>query len=109
MRAIKSIRAVALAGALTLAMAGCGEGGGDTAAGGDTTGPLKLGIVIPQSGTFAQAGQEVKRGYELALAAADGRAGGRPVELVFGDAGTPEGALAEAERLGTVRLTEERV
>lgn len=99
MRRTGAIKAFTVVGALSLAMSGCGDAAGSATANGSD--PLKIGVVIPQSGTFAPAGQEVKRGYELAIEKAGSKAGGRPVELVFGDAGTPEDALAEAERLGT--------
>lgn len=62
---------------------------------------MKVGVIIPLSGTYAEAGQEVKRGYELALEQAGGVVGGRKIQLVFGDAFSPEDTISEAERLAT--------
>ena len=105
MRSKKATLAVTLT--LALALAACGGGGEESGGGGGGGGggseasgePLKIGVIIPQSGNFAPEGEEVKRGYELALAANDNQLGGRPVELFFGDALAPEDATAEVERL----------
>jgi branched-chain amino acid transport system substrate-binding protein len=103
MRSKKATLAVTLALALTLAACGGGNddsgggGGGDSASGE----PLKIGVIVPQSGNFAPEGEEVKRGYELALAKHDNQMGGRPVELSFGDALAPDDATAEVERLAS--------
>lgn len=91
---------------LTLALAACGSGSNDdnssSSGGGKASGdPLKIGVIIPQSGNFAPEGGEIKRGYELALAKAGNRMGGRPVTLVYGDALAPDQATAEVERLAS--------
>jgi branched-chain amino acid transport system substrate-binding protein len=101
MRSKKATLAATLT--LALALAACGGGGDDGGNGGGSGGgePLKIGVIIPQSGNFAPEGEEVKRGYELALAANDGEMAGRPVELVYGDALAPEDATAEVERLAS--------
>ncbi len=104
MRSKKTTLAVTLT--LTLALAACGGGdgggsGGGGGGGGSEAEPLKIGVIIPQSGNFAPEGEEVKRGYELALAANGGELGGRPAELFFGDALAPEDATAEVERLAS--------
>ncbi len=92
--------------ALALALSACG--GGDSGGGSSSTGgasangePLKIGVIIPQSGNFAPEGQEIKRGYELALAKNDNKMAGRPVELSYGDALAPDDATAEVERLAS--------
>lgn len=83
-----------------LALTACGNSSSGTgSSGSDKT--LKIGVIVPQSGTFAPEGEEVKRGYELALEKAGGKAGGRKIQLVFGDAFSPEDAIAEEERLAT--------
>jgi branched-chain amino acid transport system substrate-binding protein len=107
MRTNKATLAVTLTLALMLAACGGGDEGGSTGGGGGGGGgeasgePLKIGVIVPQSGNFAPEGEEVKRGYELALANADNEMGGRPVELFFGDALAPEDATAEVERLAS--------
>jgi branched-chain amino acid transport system substrate-binding protein len=97
MRNTKAMLALTLVAGLGLTACG-GDDSKGAASGGKT---LKIGVIVPQSGTFAPEGQEVKRGYELALEKAGGKAGGRTVQLVFGDAFTPEDALAETDRLAT--------
>lgn len=64
--------------------------------------PIKVGVIVPLSGTYASEGQEVRRGYELALAEAGGMAGDSPIELVFGDAFAPEDTISEVDRLATL-------
>ena len=91
--------------ALVLALSACGAGGGSGGSGGSASAgggePLKIGVIIPQSGNFAPEGAEIKRGYELALAKHDNQMGGRPVTLAYGDALAPDQATAEVERLAS--------
>ncbi|MDA0231573.1 MAG: ABC transporter substrate-binding protein [Proteobacteria bacterium] len=63
---------------------------------------IHIGVLAAQSGPYAEYGIEAKRGAELALAEFDGRAGGRPVQLIFetGD-GAPEAVQARAQSLAT--------
>jgi branched-chain amino acid transport system substrate-binding protein len=73
--------------------------------------PVKIGVVYALTGPFAVAGQDCKRGTELAaeeINAAGGikSLGGAPIELVFGDTQSkPINAVSEAERL----ITQEKV
>ena len=95
----------AAAAAAALALAGCGGDDEGGAAGGGSEEkagkPLKIGVVVPLSGPYASAGQEVFRGYELAVGKAGGRVAGRKIQLVRGDAFEPEDAIAETQRLAT--------
>ncbi|GAC1325494.1 MAG: ABC transporter substrate-binding protein [Mycobacteriales bacterium] len=85
-----------------LALTACGGGGGSKSGGTTASGkPLKIGVVYPASGVFAPEGEEVKRGYELAVEKAGGKVAGRPIQLVYGDAFKPEDAIAEVNRLGS--------
>lgn len=43
---------------------------------------LRIGLLLPYSGTYAMLGENITHGLELALAETDHRLGGRPVELV---------------------------
>ena len=67
--------------------------------------PVRLGILQPVTGTFAQDGEYGRLGAELAIqdinASGGIRAlGGAQVQMVFGDArSTPEGGTAEVERM----------
>lgn len=67
---------------------------------------LKIGVVIPQSGVQSPEGNEVRRGYEMALTAFGGTAGGRKIELVYGDAMTTPVATSETIRLITRKKVE---
>jgi branched-chain amino acid transport system substrate-binding protein len=94
---------LATAVAVMAVAAGCGPGGDDDSSSGDSDGPLRIGVMNPFSGDFAFYGEEVFRGYQLAVneANADGGVMGRQVELVKGDATTPEQAVSQAERLSS--------
>lgn len=103
MRSKKATLAVTLALTLSLAACGGGNSGGSSSSGGSAASgdPLKIGVIIPQSGAFAAEGNEIKRGYELALTKAGNKAGGRPVTLAYGDALAPAQATAEVNRLAS--------
>src|ERR1700731_4526524 len=66
---------------------------------------VKVGVVVPLSGPFALGGQNVKRGYDLAVEdinAAGGikALGGAQIELVYADnQGKQDVAIGETERL----------
>ena len=64
---------------------------------------IKIGAINPYSGPLALYGTEVTRGYELAVdnINASGGINGRKVELVRGDAGTPQQGIATVEQLVT--------
>lgn len=95
----KSVRAAMIAAATLVAMSGCGADG----AGAGSSGPLKIGVIGPLSGPLAYGGEDHLRGYQLAVdeVNADGGIDGRQVELVPGDAVTPEQGLTETRRLAT--------
>src|SRR6478672_5321387 len=66
------------------------------------SGPIKIGVVTPLSGTYAPIGQQVRWGLELAardINAAGGIAG-RKVDLIFEDEeANPSVAVQKAEKL----------
>ena len=84
---------------LAFAIAGC-RGGTITAADGE---PIRIGVVLPQTGGLAQDGQSWVRGVRLAtdeVNAAGGVLGGRRVELLVVDSATESGAgVAGAQRV----------
>lgn len=69
----------------------------------DSSEPLKIGVMNPFSGAFALYGEQLYRGYEMAVSEANDAGGimGRQVVLAKGDALTPDQAIPEAERLAT--------
>lgn len=66
------------------------------------TGPIKIGVVTPLSGTYASIGQQVKWGIELATKEVNAAGGimGRKIELLFEDEeANPAVATQKAEKL----------
>ena len=62
--------------------------------------PLKLGLMLPYSGTFAKLGENITFAVELVLAEKGGKLGGREVQLIkLDDESKPELAPQNAERL----------
>jgi branched-chain amino acid transport system substrate-binding protein len=70
------------------------------AAGGQT---LRIGAINPYSGPLALYGDEVARGYQIAVDERNAKGGvlGRKVELVRGDAGNPQQGIAAVDQLVT--------
>jgi branched-chain amino acid transport system substrate-binding protein len=68
---------------------------------------IHIGVLAALSGPYAEYGLEAKRGAELALAEFNGRAGGKPIQLIFetGDA-APEAVEARAQALVTESAAE---
>lgn len=66
------------------------------------TGPIRIGVVTPLSGTYAGIGQQVKWGLDLAAKEINAGGGvmGRPIELVYEDEeANPAVAVQKAEKL----------
>ena len=62
--------------------------------------PLKVGLMLPYSGTFAQLGENITHAIEMVIAEKGGRFGGRQIQLVkLDDESKPEIAPQNAERL----------
>ncbi|WP_327256321.1 ABC transporter substrate-binding protein [Streptomyces sp. NBC_01244] len=81
---------------LTTACGGASLGTGED----DQSGPLKIGLLVPQSGTYKSLGDDMKQGFELYVAQHGGKLGGREVEIVVADEGeTADSGKAAAEKL----------
>jgi branched-chain amino acid transport system substrate-binding protein len=64
------------------------------------SGPIKIGVLNPTTGSFAVFGEQVNAGIQLYFDTIGNEAAGAPVELVFADtAGDPQQALDQARRL----------
>lgn len=62
--------------------------------------PLRLGLMLPFSGTFAALGENIAAAIELHLAERQGRMGGRPVTIIrLDDESNPANAVQNANRL----------
>jgi branched-chain amino acid transport system substrate-binding protein len=115
-QALRLLAGIGAAGAAAPLLAACGGAGAeeDEVTVAHDTSPIKIGMVVPQSGSNKSLGDEMIHGFELYLSLnekiIDGRPvrllGGRPVELVQAD----EGETAESGRAATERLiTEDKV
>ena len=63
-------------------------------------GAIKIGLLVPLSGQFAQIGKDMVAGTELYLDGVDRRAAGRPIELIVEETeGNPQMALTKARKL----------
>jgi len=62
---------------------------------------LRIGAINPYTGPLALYGDEVARGYELAVRDRNARGGllGRKIELIRGDAGNPQQGIAAVDQL----------
>ncbi len=64
------------------------------------TAKLKLGLMLPYTGTYAQLGQMITDGFKLAVAEAGGKLGGREIEIVtVDDESEPAKAPENANKL----------
>lgn len=62
--------------------------------------PLRVGLMLPFSGTFAALGENIAAAVELHLAERGGRMGGRPVQLIrLDDESNPANAVQNVNRL----------
>ncbi|MGJ3507607.1 ABC transporter substrate-binding protein [Enemella sp. A6] len=86
------------AGALTLAACGGGSlGGGGQEASDDV---IKIGLMVPETGTYAPLGEQMRDAAEFYLKQQDDKFGDRKVELVIADtAANPETAKSKAKEL----------
>ncbi|QFG69915.1 ABC transporter substrate-binding protein [Ornithinimicrobium pratense] len=89
--------ALVAAGSLTLGACGGGTlgGGGD-----DDEGPVKIGLLVPQSGVYTSLGDDMRAGFEVYLDQHDNQLGGQEVEVILADEGeTADSGRAAADRL----------
>jgi branched-chain amino acid transport system substrate-binding protein len=89
MRRLLLLSALALAGTIARA---------------DAADPFRIGALYPMTGSLALLGNENLNGAKIAVDMINEKGGidGRKVELVTGDASTPEKAQSEAERLASL-------
>jgi branched-chain amino acid transport system substrate-binding protein len=96
-RSVGPLAAGLAAGAMVLTACGGGLG---SEGGVDSEGPVKIGLLVPQSGVYKSLGDDMKNGYELYLEQNDGQLGGREVETILADEGEEASTgQAAAEKL----------
>ncbi|WP_406048079.1 ABC transporter substrate-binding protein [Streptomyces virginiae] len=79
---------------------GCGGASLGTGDDNNRSGPVKIGLLVPRSGTYKALGDEMKQGFELYVREHGGRLGGREVRIVVADEGeTADSGKAAAEKL----------
>ena len=79
---------------------GGSSGAGATGAPAAAGGPVKVGLVVPQSGVYAALGTDMQRGWELWLKAHAGTFGNRTVETVLADEGeTPQTGVPAVQKV----------
>jgi branched-chain amino acid transport system substrate-binding protein len=68
--------------------------------------PIRIGAINPYSGPTALYGDEVSRGYQIAIDQANAKGGviGRKIELFRGDAGNPQQGIAAVETLASEKI-----
>lgn len=102
---LKTAGAMGVAATLPVGLAGCAPpapaGAPAASGGGASSDPIKIGLLVPNSGNFAVYGSELQRGTQLYLDGdMGGEVAGRPIEYVIEDSeGNPEVALQKARKL----------
>ena len=90
---------VAAAGLTVALVAGCGSSLQEDQQAADG-GPVKVGLLVPQSGVYAPLGRDMENGFRMYLDAKGGELGGRAVELVVADeGGGPDTGVPAAQKL----------
>ncbi len=88
--------------AACLVLAGCGGGtlGGGSAPSQQAAGPVKIGLLVPQSGVYKSLGDDMKAGFEVYLKEKGNKLGGKEVQVVTADEGeTADTGKAAADKL----------
>lgn len=98
-RGLKTVTGLGFFVAVAGLAAGCGGEGGSGGAGGGSEEPIKVGVLLPQSGVYAGLGEDVTNGMNLYFDE-NRQVGGREVELVFeDDEADPQVGVQAARRL----------
>ncbi|GLZ05514.1 ABC transporter substrate-binding protein [Actinomadura sp. NBRC 104412] len=99
-RTLRPAPAVAALTAGALALSACGGSSLDQSGGGESGGPVKIGLLIPLSGVYAPLGQDMRDGFTLYLDQHGGKLGGREAEVVSADEGEgPQTGVPAAQKL----------
>jgi branched-chain amino acid transport system substrate-binding protein len=101
---VTGLRIAATGAAVLLAATACGTGGGSGSSGGDSKGPVTIGISLPLTGDFSQPGSAARNGYEIWRDQTNAAGGldGRKVTLkITDDASSQDTVVTDYTRLIT--------
>lgn len=96
----RRIRSLVSVTALALTLTACSGGtlGGSSEDSAD--GPIRIGLLVPQSGVYKSLGDDMKAGFELYVKEKGNKLGGRDVQVVLADEGeTADSGKAAADKL----------
>lgn len=98
-RTMNAVRSAAILGSLSLVLASCADGGGDTGGGEEGDSPLHIGTLLPVTGSLAQLGPPEIAGVDLAVQEINDAGGifGSDVEVTHTDSGDAEQASVGTE------------
>ena len=90
----------AAAACATLVLAACGSAAAPAGGGSSSTSPIKVGYLVPLTGTAAANGQAEQRGFNLGLQHFGKVVNGHPIEVTYLDTqSSPTVALSDAREL----------
>lgn len=99
MKARRKTPLLALVATSSLVLGACG-GGTLGGGGGDDEGPVKIGLLVPQSGVYTSLGDDMRAGFEVYLEQNENQLGGQDVDVILADEGeTADSGRAAADRL----------
>jgi len=99
-RRVLHLLGAAAAAGLAGGCSGASLGSDDKSKAAGDTAPVKIGLLVPQSGVYKSLGDDMKNAFELYIATHDYKFGGRPVQVVVADEGeTADFGKAAADRL----------
>lgn len=96
LRVSSLVSVAALALTLTACSGGTLGGGSEETA----SGPIRIGLLVPQSGVYTSLGDDMKAGFELYVKEKGNKLGGREVQVILADEGeTADSGKAAADKL----------
>jgi branched-chain amino acid transport system substrate-binding protein len=99
-QALKLFAALGAAGVAAPALSACSGSSLSSNKPAQDDGPVRLGLVVPQSGVYKTIGDDVTNGFQLYVKLNGGKLGGRQADLVFADEGeTADSGKAAADKL----------
>ncbi|MDG4763118.1 ABC transporter substrate-binding protein [Solwaraspora sp. WMMD406] len=97
-QALKLLAALGATGLASACSIGTGDDPDDEGLVNDE--PVRIGLIVPQTGGYKPIGDEMLNGFQLFLDSNERRLGGRPVDLIIADEGeTPESGQAAVDSL----------